>query len=367
MKILLLSCLTENKSGNIYGGAEKSIINLANYLSKQYNVYLASVEGKARAFDIDPRVTFIGSDNLNRYNKIITHFRMLKNTWEIISKVDPDIIISYWIHPMFYTCLLSKFRKKTLIYSERNDPNLEYGRLSKILRYIVTKSVNGIVFQTQDAQNYFSEDIRKKSMVIHNPVYIKYGDYPFKMEMDNRIVSVGRLEKQKNHLLLINSFKKISEKYPNLVLEIYGGGSLKSELQRKILELKLEEKVFLKGSCSNVLDKILSARLFVLSSNYEGMPNALMEAMCLGVPSLSSDCPCGGPRELIQNRQNGYLFSNQDENSLLQKMDEILSLSPDMLNELRRNSRMLCETHSQDKIFGQWIAYIEKLYFINRN
>ena len=301
MRILILACL--NNEGNALGGAEKTIINLANWLAINSNnvVKLVSVDGNAKPYYIDERVNYYGYKSVNG-SKIKKHLKLFTNTKDTIKSFQPNVVISFWIQPIFYATLIRKFKKIRFIFSERNDPNLEYGKVSKMMRKIALKKVSGIVFQTQEAMNYFEDYIKEKSIIIQNPVYIKYNDYILNTKTDNRIVTVGRLYEQKNQKLLIEAFNKIKSDFPETTLEIYGKGILKDELQDLIDKYNLTNRVKLMGAYSDVIDRIYGAKCFVLPSLYEGMPNALMEAMCLGITVISSDCPCGGPKDLIQSR-----------------------------------------------------------------
>lgn len=358
MKILLLASLTKNRSGNTLGGAEKSIIYLATWLSENTDneVVLASVEGNERPFKIGNKVKYIGYE-IDYRNKVYTHIQILRNTKEILKNENPDFLISFWIHPMFYG-YITRGIKCRAIYSERNDPSLEYGIFTKILRWVVLQKVCGIVFQTKEAMNYFAKNIKKKSVVIHNPVYIKKNDFQSIVEYDKRIVNVGRLNEQKNQELLIDAFAKISDLYPEYVLEIYGDGPLKKKLQKKIEDNGLSDRVKLMGAHKDVINRIYGARLFVLSSSYEGMPNALLEAMSIGVPVISSDCPCGGPKEIIEDGINGYLFEVENVDSLITVINRAFKDDPKKISE---NEKKICNTHSADMIFGQWMDYINKL------
>ncbi|MFG6326102.1 MAG: glycosyltransferase [Lachnospiraceae bacterium] len=358
MRILLLACLGKNKSGNVFGGAEKSIVNLANWLAdKDYDVVLASVEGDARAYDISDKVKYEGKEIIKK-NKLYTHYQLYANTKRVIKKYKPDIIISFFLHPLFYA-LPSIFKNKIkAVYSERNDPDREYGKAAKLMRKILVKHIDGIVFQTRDAKNYFPDKIKKKSIVIHNPTYIKYDDYAIVENPDKRIVTVGRLNPQKNHKLLIKAFSEISDKYKDYTLEIYGDGPLKNELKSLIRELGMEDKIFLKGTYKDVLNRVYGAGLFVMTSVYEGMPNALIEAMCLGIPVICSDCPCGGPGELIENGKNGYLFKPDDIEQLKGYMSQLL----DKYNiDMCLREKEICKTHSKEKIFADWEDYISHI------
>lgn len=302
MRVLLLACL--NNDGNALGGAEKTIINLSNWLALDADdeVQLVSVDGDARPYNISDKVNYYGFEKV-RESKIKHHLKLYKHTQIAIKRFKPDVVISFWIQPLFYAMLNREFRNISFIFSERNDPDLEYGRITKCIRNIALKKVSGIVFQTKSAMDYFNDNVKNKSVIIQNPVYIKYDDYKLNEKMDNRIVSVGRLYNQKNQKLLIEAFNRIKDRYPEYSLEIYGEGILREELQSLINNYNLNSRIKLMGAHKDVIDKIYGSRLFILTSLYEGMPNALMEAMCLGIPIISSDCPCGGPRDLIQSRE----------------------------------------------------------------
>ncbi len=356
MKILLLACL--NNTGNALGGAEKTIINLANWLARNTNheVKLVSVDGDAKPYNINENVNYYGF-KLVTGNKIKKHLKLYKYTKKAIKDFMPNVVVSFWIQTIFYATLTKKFSNIDFIFSERNDPNLEYGKIAKLMRRIALKKVSGVVFQTKMAMDYFDNNIKAKSTIIQNPVYIKYYDYKLNEKMDNRIVSVGRLYNQKNQKILIEAFNRIKDKYKDFTLEIYGEGILREELQEQINKNNLNGKVKLMGAHKDVIDKIYGARLFVLPSLYEGMPNALMEAMSLGIPSISSDCPCGGPKELIKNGVNGYLFNNNSIDSLIETMDNALSNND---FNLRKNEKEICNTNSQDVIFKEWEEFINK-------
>lgn len=359
MKILLLTNITHVKDGFVHGGAEKTIIKLANYLvDKGYEVTLASIYGQDKAYSmLSEKVNFIGY-KAKRCNKIFKHIKIFNNVIDAIKRVKPDMVISFWLHLIFYMSLNPLFRNIKVIYSERNDPNFEYSAIGKLMLKRVIQYSNGIVFQTSMQQEYYVKSI-SKSIVIHNPVYIKKNEFKFNSRRDNRIVSVGRLYLQKNHKLLIDAFADISRLHPNLILEIYGDGPLEDSLRAQICSLGLKDKVKLMGAVSNIFDCIYGAGLFVMPSLYEGMPNALMEAMCLGIPVLSSDCPCGGPRELILHGRNGFLFEVNNKADLVKKINEIFERKD--LDEICKNEMNIMHTHTEAKIFDRWEKYILRL------
>lgn len=361
MKVLLLASFRKNKSGNIFGGAEKVIISLANWLGKKgHDVTLVSVEGNEKPYTINNDITYIGME-IDNSSKISTHLSIFKNTINVINKTSPEIIVGFWVHSMFYS-LFSKKRKSILrVYSERNDPNLEYGMIAKLMRFFVMKFSKAIVFQTNDAKQYFPIKFQTKGVVIHNPTNIKKEDFSLSNNVSNRIVAVGRLNTQKNYPLLIATFKKLNNEYPDLLLEIYGEGPLRNQLNSMIHNYNLTTKVTLMGSKSNIPSLIKDARMYVLSSNYEGMPNALMEAMSIGLPVVSADCPCGGPKELIDDYKNGFLFKVGDSEDLYRTMKSVIEMQPIELNCIRNKAKNICETHSEDRIFSVWEDLLQKL------
>ena len=248
-----------------------------------------------------------------------------------------------------------------MILSDRNDPKQEYSNFGYnfLMRKLYPRA-NGFVFQTKDAKEYFNEiiDFNKKEWnIIFNPVN---PDFKNCKEIDVRkkkIVSVGRLTEQKNMELLINAFSKIYKEFPEYSLTIYGEGNKRTALEERIKELQLTEKVFLPGITNDIKEEIYDASLFVMSSNYEGMPNALIEAMVLGLPVISTDCPCGGPRMLIENAKNGYLVNVGNEHELSKIMKLILS-DDELRENIGKEAKKIIDLVDIDIINKKWENFI---------
>ena len=169
------------------------------------------------------------------------------------------------------------------------------------------------------------------------------------------IVSVGRLSNQKNFELLISSFNRIKDQITDNLI-IYGEGPNRTALEKMINQFGISDRVKLPGLVSNVPELIQASSVFVLPSNYEGLPNALMEAMALGVPCVSTDCPCGGPRMLISNKINGLLVPIKDEYALsCAILDAINGKYPSLGDEAY--SSML--NYKPDIVFGKWEELIK--------
>ena len=159
---------------------------------------------------------------------------------------------------------------------------------------------------------------------------------PYIGKHEKEIVSVGRLNIPKNFPLLIRAFAKISEKHQDYILKIYGQGGLLESLKKLTRELGVEEKVEFPGYVNDIPKVLQKASLFVLSSHYEGMPNALAEAMSLGLPCISTDCPVGGPRFLINEEENGILVPVDDDDALADAIERVLN-NEDLKEKLGKN------------------------------
>ena len=358
MIIMFLAYFGKGENGNQFGGAEKVFANMANWFANNCNhkIVFASVGTDALPFPLDSNVLYKHYD-ADLSNRIKTQFSLRRNIRKAIEENNPTVIISFSIHPLFHFALSSYSKRIPFFYSLRNDPKLENGIITRLLRFFVLVKATGIVFQTTEARNYFSKRVQSKSIIIHNPVQIS-NNTKIVNSRDERIVFVGRLTPQKNIPLLIRGFQIISKEFPELKLELYGEGNLHSEIKDIILNEQLQDRVFLKGAFADVIDRISGAKMFVLPSLYEGMPNALMEAMALGIPAVSSDCPCGGPRELINDGVNGYLFENNSLDSLVKKMIECLN-NQDIVS-LSNNERQIIHSHSPMIIYQKWLSFIEE-------
>lgn len=179
--------------------------------------------------------------------------------------------------------------------------------------------------------------------------------------MRGEIVTCGRLTEQKNHRLLIDAFAEVQKIYPFATLKIYGEGVLREKLQNQIDSLNLNEKVFLMGATNDVAKALQTADLFVLSSDYEGMPNALMEAMAAGVPCISTDCPCGGPRELFGEDASDKLVPCNDSAQLAEAICKVLETTKDGMTEKRH-----AETFKPDRVNQMWKDYVHDIICLSR-
>lgn len=308
------------------GGAQRVMNNLlSHYVSLGHDVILVNDNPPSREYreyKIEDNVKrlYLSQDSVIAGN-LIRVLRLRK----IIRQEKPQVVISFLGPPNYRMLLATMGVKCRKIVSVRNDPYKEYGTgIKKMLSNIIFCLADGTVFQTNEAANYFNRLVRKKSKVIYNPVAEEFYRHHWKGKKGD-VVCIGRLQSQKNPMLLIKAFSLIAEKYPDIVVRYYGEGDLKEELQNYVKNNNLSDRILFEGQSTCVPVVLENAEVYVLSSDYEGMPNALMEAMTVGVPVISTDCPCGGPKELICDDSQGILVPCNDEQKLAEALDLVLS------------------------------------------
>lgn len=350
-----------------FGGAEKSMIMTANVMAKKgHAVSIVSVKSNNPVYPINEEVTYIhlpDKSNLKVAN-IIGRLNSIHNT---LIRLEPDIVVCFWLQVAILSTVISKLYGFKVIYSERGDPgDSEYNGLLGLVRKLVFPLIHGFVFQSEGARNYFSAKIQRKSTIIPNPVYISLDDYSIPVQRNKIIVNIGRLHPQKNQKLLINAFSRVVKDFPSYFLHIYGDGELREELQGLIDNLGLSSSIKLMGTTDKLWDYIVNSSLFVLSSDYEGMPNALMEAMALGIPCISANCPPGGIAELIEHGTNGLIFPVGDEKQLEEYMRKVLN-DKCVADLLALNAKNICITHSPSLIFNRWEKYLKDVLYSDAN
>lgn len=343
------------------GGAERVIKNLSEQfaLNGFASILVTSFLCK-QEYQVNSNVKRIALYDKRLKGFIFRNIRLISKLKKTIKNENPDVVISFMGESNFRSILATRKTKTKCIVSVRNDPEKEYRSFfSRLLAKKLYKKTDGIVFQTEDAMKWFSKPIQLKSKVILNQVDSLFFDTFYDGERKD-IVSVGRLVEQKNHELLIKAFSLISnETKDNLI--IYGDGPLRQKLSLLIKDLQLEGRVMLPGTINNVSETIKSAKLFVLSSYYEGMPNALMEALALGLPCVSTDCPCGGPKQIIVNNFNGLLVQNNNSNSLAEAMIKILKNKGLQSQFSIESKKMANNMFSPSLVFKTWKLYIEEV------
>ena len=320
-----MKCLFVASNMN-FGGAERVMSILSNaWCDKGCEVKILLTGTPAQSkYTLSKQVELISCFSDTK-KAIVPHLAIVKAVRSLCKLWKPDVVISFYNDIAALSAVAITGLHIPLIYSERNDPNRTNQRpIDQVYRKIVENRADKIVFQTKGAQACYPPKVQKKSVVILNPLDTSaFPTHDFSHEK-KEIVTVGRLEPQKNQKLLINAFSLIADEFPDYNLIIYGEGSLRGELESHIEQLNLQERVLLPGAKEGIQEYIKDASLFVLSSDYEGIPNALIEAMAIGLPCISTDCSPGGARALIDNNVSGVIVPCGDSNELTQQMVRLL-------------------------------------------
>lgn len=330
------------------GGAERVIVTLANWLAQEFRVYIWMMVGSQVEYALSDRVCLeqsylaINKGGINRLLWLVKHLKKNKNT----------VVISFMTKLNMYAILSAKLAGVKVIVSERNDPSRTIASRYNHIRELLYRLADKIVFQTEGAREFFSASVQKKGIIILNPLRGKVPNV-YEGVRKKKIVTISRLHPQKNLNLLIDAFKDFIDEYSDYQLEIYGEGFLESELKSKVKVCGLSKKVIFAGVDENVLSLIRDAAMFVITSNFEGLSNALIEAMAIGLPCISTDSPPGGARMLIENGVNGLLVPVEGKDELICAMKEIAS-DKDFAARLGKNAAKIRERVNEKTICLQW-------------
>ena len=339
------------------GGAGRVVSRIANELvNSNHDVAILPLFSKEITYPVSKKVHVFSnfSDALS-----VSVRQRIKLIRRVACEFKADTVISFLSYINIYTILASLGSKWKTIISERNDPHLEPKTKSiRLLRHILYPFANGCVFQTIDAREYFAKNITRKGIVISNPVS---EDIPprYKGIRKRKIVSAGRLTAQKNYVLAINAVARVLYKYPEYIYEIYGEGEERENLVALINKLGMENRILLKGHVDNLMECIRDASVFLLSSDYEGMSNSLLEALAMGIPTISTNHPIGGAKSLIKTGYNGILTPINDENAMIDALEYLIT-NPNIAEEMGERAERLREELSVQNITQQWLSFISE-------
>lgn len=350
------------------GGAERVVSNLVNQLVKEDYEVIAATEWQGEVeFQLDQRVRRIHvglqkeDEGKNRLLKIWLRFHYLR---QLIKKERPDVVISFTRRPNYRALISAMGTKVPVIPAVRQDPKSYYNSLAdKLLIPVLYRRAAGCVFQTKEQGTYFPVSLQKRSRIILNPVNHKYLNVPKPETREKTVVQSGRLVDFKNQEMLFRAFLKIHEKHPDYCLELYGGDSFdgtKEKLEAIIKENEAEDYIRLMGPSDSLEKELPGASVYAFSSDYEGMPNALLEAMTLGLPVAATDCPCGGPRTVIEHEENGLLLPVGDEQAMTDAINRLIE-DREFAERLGDNARKISERINEDAVLSQWKEYVEEV------
>lgn len=354
--------------GSLYGGGAERVVSVwsSRLAKKGYKVSVLVYSRMESEYPIDNKVevyTIAKSQKECNDMSILTRLKLFRKK---LKEIKPDVVISFLPIMQIYVRIAGMGLHIPRIETVRNNP----WEIKKGLNTIYSKlwlncfkSCNAFIVQSGDQKTFFDANVQNKAVVIPNPINESYLQN-CKTEYNansHKIIAAGRLTSQKNYKMMIDAVKIASQKYGDITLEIYGVGELYDELNIYIKEQGLSDKITLMGRSDSLYKLYTERDLYLMSSDYEGMPNALAEAMAIGIPCISTDCKTG-PSDLIENGDNGYLVKVGDAYAMAEKIVEIFLLSDDEQKLIGENARKkITDFCSEENSLSRLIRLIDEI------
>ena len=304
------------------GGSERVISIIANdYAERGWNVDIVLLLKNEVIHKLHDNVRIVPL--VGQFPSYIKNaFFWIREIRRYVRKEQPDRVVSFIgrINALVLTATLGM--KIPVVVSERNDPKHD-GRGKVMLWYCnkIYRRAKAIVFQNRYEQSCFDSTLKSKGYIVPNPVQVSAikGQEP----TEQVIATAGRLNYQKNHFMLIDAMEIVHKTHPQVKCRIYGEGELRTVLQEYINRKGLGAVVSLEGNHSDIHEKLAICSLFVLTSEFEGQSNALIEAMMIGLPCISTDYE--GASEIIHDGCNGIVVKRADYRQLADKIHMMMS------------------------------------------
>ena len=300
---------------------------------------------------------------------IENRIRLLRKGFELktyFQKAKPDIVIPFGLSYLEPVVSATNGLKCKLFYAEKNAPEKEFpGKNTEQYHYLIglLKALNGVIVQTENSKQFFDNKM-DNICVINNPIKRNL-PYLYQGKRQKTIVNFCRMSPQKNLDLLLDSFVKLNNDYPDYCLNIYGNTVEQSEIEykariiSKIKELGLDGCAFVLPPAADVHQKIIDSAMFVSSSDYEGLSNSMIEAMAIGLPCICTDCLGGGTREVMVDGENGLIVPMNDVDAMYCAMKQFVE-NPEFAEQCGRNAAKIREKLSVEKIAQQWIDVFQR-------
>jgi GalNAc-alpha-(1->4)-GalNAc-alpha-(1->3)-diNAcBac-PP-undecaprenol alpha-1,4-N-acetyl-D-galactosaminyltransferase len=337
---------------------------MANYWAqKNYSIIVITLDNATPFYLLEDGIKLeqlsLLKKSVSVFSAVANNITRIKNIRKKIVEIDPDIVISFMTETNIISTIGCRIAKKPIIITER----ISYDYLKSwewvSLRKLVYRFSNALIVQTRHDKDRYNR--LSNTFVINNPLNLKEMILNNNRE-DKNIVAVGRLHRQKGFDRLIKAFSHLTPK--DWKLSIIGEGSERSNLEKLIFDLNLEDYVSLPGITKAIEKWYKKSSIFVLSSRTEGFPNVLCEAMAYGCACISFDC-IAGPNEIITDKVDGYLVKNGDIYALSEKMDFLINNSEER-RRIGKEAMKIRDRLNIDSIMSKWDKIIEKILIVHR-
>jgi GalNAc-alpha-(1->4)-GalNAc-alpha-(1->3)-diNAcBac-PP-undecaprenol alpha-1,4-N-acetyl-D-galactosaminyltransferase len=304
------------------GGQERSLTTLANFFSNQgIEVYIISIFKTECFYELNPGIKLIWPEiNRRKHNRYIYAILLIPYLRNNFKKIKPDVVLSIgeWFNS--YVIISTRLLRIKLVVSNRMSPLLKLGFPLDLANKLLYRYADGIIAQTNIAREIIYKKTRNANIIVIpnavRPIDIRI------TKREKQIVTLGRLSSEKGHSVLLKAFAKLNSS--EWTLHIIGDGPIKKDLEHECFNLRIQERVIFYGQKKDFSEILGNSSIFVLPSFSEGFPNALIEAMSVPLPCISSDC-IAGPVDIIQDGVNGLLFRSGHIDELHLKLETLIS------------------------------------------
>lgn len=353
MKILIII------SSLFAGGAERVSLDLSRYLVKngdEVHLLVARISKRYPAVYEVPEGVFLHHVPFGTENGVTRPMLNSILLLQTIRKVNPDWVVSLGMQYKLLKATGILGSRKVLL-SERNYPPMFYTNDEKSFVSSCYSLASAVVFQTQESADCFSNlDARKKWII---PNAVKASSDKWSGWDSKHIAFMGRLVKQKNPAMLLEAFKIFHDDHRDYYLDLFGDGELKDELKDLADHLGIKKFVIFHGQRADAIKRVSKSLMYVSSSDYEGISNAMLEAMGMGMPCVCTDCEGGGARLAIQDGVNGLLVPCGDPIRFAEAMCRIAD-SEVFARKIGDAAKESMEWFSPEKTFRQWYEILTK-------
>lgn len=341
------------------GGAERVIAALANrWNAEGIEVGILTIYGTRQDYALSEGIHHFPIVCKNKI-RLLRPMERIGAIRRAVKEFAPDCVVSFLADVNIHVICACRGLGIPLVVSERNDPTRDPSKAwVRRMRDRLYRKAAGVVFQTEDAAGYFAGLLPKTvpTAIIPNPLTEGLPYHVYEPEC-RRLVTACRLNSQKNLPMMIMAVKAAREKGADCVLDIFGEGPLRGELEALIEREGLTGSVRLPGFSKSVHEEMAHSAAFLISSDYEGISNSMLEALAIGTPVVATDCPVGGARMYIRTGENGYLIPVGDTAAMTEAILALLS-DPERAEEMGRRATEIREELRVDRIVSRWSEFL---------
>lgn len=343
------------------GGTERVISVLANHAaSLGQNVTIMMIADDRVEYELDKRINVVcvskatGGSFIGRIKRILAMRKLIKNS-------DNAGVIAMGSSSSLFTLVATFGLRNPVVVSERNPPNrLNLKPISKgmmLVREYLYGRATKVVLQTEDSKECFGKRVVANATTVMNPLTDDIYNYDVNGVREKSIIAAGRFVDYKAFDFLIDSFAEFNKTHEEYTLKIFGKGDLQGEYQKQIDELGITDKAKICGFSSNLYGELLKGGMFVSPSRAEGVSNALLEALALGIPVIATDCPVGGSKMCIESGVNGILIEVDNMKELVDAMSKVAD-DVEFRDKITTSAVARSKDWSVDAVWAQWMQLL---------